>query len=143
MKTDATFRARLKRKRELKARLSSWPVEDKCWVYLLLSEYGDLYVGQTNNLRWRIWNHNAGRCRSTQGQRWRYLSIMPACSRSQAMRIEYRLQRGVEISRWVDESEVRMKKLVERYGFCRPTPSQIVHLSWRRSRERIALYSID
>jgi len=135
----ARYRARMRRKKMLRDRLADWPLEENCWVYLLLSEYGELYVGQTNNLRWRLREHHSeyNRC-PTRGQQWRYLAVIPVRTRRAALSLE----RLMHVSRaalcnWVDGSEARMAVLEKRYGFPRPKPSQMTHLSRRRANMRL------
>ena len=138
-------RAKDERRKKLREMLSNWPTEQKCWVYLLLSEYGDLYVGQTNHLRWRLRDHHRAnnRC-ATQGQRWRYLAAIPVRSRGEALELEAQFHASAaEVGQWVDRSECRMKVLMRRYGFPRPTVFQRVHLSWRRAYNRIPPYLLD
>ncbi len=40
------------------------------YVYLLVSEKGERYIGYTKDLRRRLEEHNAGLNRSTRGRKW-------------------------------------------------------------------------
>ena len=146
----ARYRAKQRRRKELQARLQSWPTKEKrkrrrtwkpyqkigphslhaplrCWVYLLLSENGSLYVGQTTNLKNRLRGHHSkkNKC-STWGQRWRYLAAIEVRARSEALDVERSMQTADGLRRWVEASSPRMEILGSRYGF--PRPCQIVHL---------------
>ncbi len=60
------------------------------YVYFLQSiKNGDLYVGSTENVRLRFWQHNSGKVRSTKANRpWQLLDYQEFPTRGIAMKKE-------------------------------------------------------
>jgi predicted GIY-YIG superfamily endonuclease len=88
------------------------------WVYLLLSEDGEVYAGQTGNLRARFRTHNSpnGGNRYTRGRRWHLLAARQFDTRLDAFRFETKLKRdGHTKKRWILRNSKRIAKLVVLY----------------------------
>jgi putative endonuclease len=65
-------------------------------VYAIISEKNDrIYIGQTNNLNNRLYQHNAGHCKSTcKDVPWRLYAYEIHNTRSDARWCEYQLKRS-------------------------------------------------
>ncbi|MEK6953304.1 MAG: GIY-YIG nuclease family protein [Nanoarchaeota archaeon] len=65
------------------------------FVYYLYSEkIGRYYLGQTDSLEYRIWEHNTGSENFTRrGAPWKLVGYIPCSSRAQAVQIESKLKR--------------------------------------------------
>lgn len=65
-----------------------------CWVYILRCADSSLYTGQTNDVKRRVADHNAGRhCRYTFPRRPVTLAFKHRCaSLGDALRLEYALK---------------------------------------------------
>ena len=60
-----------------------------CYTYILKNEEGDLYIGQTNNLRERIERHNKNRVTSTKKKgSWKMVWQKVFDNKSEAMKYE-------------------------------------------------------
>jgi putative endonuclease len=56
------------------------------FVYIIKSNYGRFYIGQTSDITSRIHSHNNGLCKSTKlGAPWKIIHIEVFESRSEAM----------------------------------------------------------
>jgi predicted GIY-YIG superfamily endonuclease len=89
------------------------------WVYLLLSDDGEVYAGQTGNLKGRLRSHNSpnGGRRYTRGRRWHLLAAKRFKTRVEAFGFETKLKRdGHSKKRWIIQSSGRISKLVARFG---------------------------
>ena len=65
------------------------------YVYVIVSERGERYVGYTGDLRKRIEYHNSNRNESTRGRKWELVYYEAYKSREDAMDRERKLkQRG-------------------------------------------------
>ncbi|RMG32743.1 MAG: GIY-YIG nuclease family protein [Methanobacteriota archaeon] len=64
------------------------------YVYILKSETtGRLYIGQTDNIRRRLGEHNRGKNVSTRhGGPWSLLGALPCKTRSEAVQLEQKLK---------------------------------------------------
>ena len=65
------------------------------YVYLLLSERGEIYTGETNNIRRRFKEHNS--CENqgwTRGRRWYLLAVQCFLDRDSAILTERQLKRS-------------------------------------------------
>ena len=65
------------------------------FAYLLVSAEGDWYPGHTRSLRIRLWLHEVGRCRSTQGGDYRLVWFQTFPTRAEAAARELELKRLV------------------------------------------------
>jgi putative endonuclease len=69
------------------------------YVYTLYSEsIGSYYVGSTNDVKDRLYRHNAGQSRYTvKGLPWRLIHVIELTSRSEAVRLERKIKkRGIK-----------------------------------------------
>ncbi len=65
------------------------------WVYVLLLENGQKYIGQTNNLQRRLNEHKTGRSQYTRKNKIRKLLYFEKCkTRSEAIKKEKFLKSG-------------------------------------------------
>ena len=65
------------------------------WVYVLKSESGRIYTGQTNNLARRVLLHSSGMSFWTSREKnWRLIYSEEFTNRSEAMRRERELKSG-------------------------------------------------
>jgi putative endonuclease len=72
------------------------------YVYLIISEEGYHYTGQTPDLLRRVMEHNSGICHSTKhGHNWRVVYSEEFPTRGEAMKREKWLKSGVG-RRWID-----------------------------------------
>ena len=62
------------------------------YVYLLLSEREEKYIGFTQDLEKRLKKHNSGESKYTRGRTWRLVYYEAYASRSDAMKREKRLK---------------------------------------------------
>ena len=96
-------------------------------VYLLVSECGTTYIGQTRNLRRRFREHCSGKSRSTRGRTWHLVAVRHVLDRGSAVRLERQLKRrrhwrhakkaNWEFVRWIRSARGRVERLTERFGF--------------------------
>jgi predicted GIY-YIG superfamily endonuclease len=65
------------------------------WTYLLLSEFGECYLGATTDLRKRLRAHNEKlpSRRYTSGRRWHLLAVIRFDTKSEAFSYESKLKR--------------------------------------------------
>ena len=80
----------------------------KYHVYILESiEYGQYYIGQTQDLDKRIEKHNKGYVKSTKGKRpWKVLFSVECDSRSESMALEKKLKgfkSRKRIIKWIED----------------------------------------
>jgi putative endonuclease len=98
------------------------------WVYLILSEHGDFYIGQTINLKGRLRCHNSpdniGR---THGQRWRLVAAKRVESRAEALQVEREMEEGGAIQ-WATASLPRIARICGRSGRVIPALGDAIHL---------------
>ena len=65
------------------------------YVYVIVSEEGEKYIGYTSDLRRRLKEHREGRNMSTRGRKWKLVYYEAYLSREDAFRREKKLkQRG-------------------------------------------------
>ncbi len=62
------------------------------YVYLLVSENGEHYIGYTKNLRRRIKEHTEGKSRYTKGKKWKVVYYEAYLSKEDAVQRERRLK---------------------------------------------------
>ena len=75
------------------------------FVYILQSEDGSYYVGQTNNLENRLKRHNGGHVRSTKNKKpWKLVYNEEYLTRIEAMKRERRIK--------THKSRIYIEKLV-------------------------------
>lgn len=94
------------------------------YVYLLLSDRGEIYTGYTANLRRRFRQHNAKNNRGyTRGRRWHLLAVRCFLDGDTALLFEERLKawrpwwrRNYEKDAWLRRVRPRIRTLCERHG---------------------------
>lgn len=88
------------------------------YVYLLLSDRGEIYTGYTNSLRRRLREHNGKTNRGwTRGRRWRLLAVRCFLDRHSARIIERGLKRSrYDKSNWLRRQRRRLHELCRRHG---------------------------
>ncbi len=89
------------------------------WTYLLLSEWGEVYLGATKNLRKRFRAHNGpSNGRFTGGRRWHLLAVRKFETRAEAFDEEARMKSGgYGKSEWKVACIPRALQLIARYGY--------------------------
>lgn len=66
----------------------------RAWTYLLLSEWGEVYLGATTQLRQRIRKHNSPESTQwTRGRRWHLLAARGFANRKAAFDLELELKK--------------------------------------------------
>ena len=73
------------------------------YVYVLQSEKEKSYVGYTKDLKKRLKEHNAGRCKSTKGREWKLVYYEAYLSQDDALRREKALKSRGQAKRWLKE----------------------------------------
>ena len=88
------------------------------YVYLLLSEHGEIYTGYTANIRRRFSEHNSGDNGGwTRGRRWYLLAVRCFLDRHSALLVERQLKRSkYEKRNWIRQERSRLRKLCTRHG---------------------------
>ncbi len=79
---------------------------DRFFVYILQDKNGQFYVGQTRELRPRLWEHKDGKTRSTAGREMELRYFEVKGSREEAAK------REVELKRLVDTDERQVRKMI-------------------------------
>jgi predicted GIY-YIG superfamily endonuclease len=93
------------------------------WAYLLLSNRGEFYIGQTQDLTRRLAQHNARKNPRTitamHGDRWVVVDTKEFQTREEALAYEKRAKRPADRVQWVEENIDRITEIVnrERFGF--------------------------
>jgi len=65
------------------------------YVYVIKSDNGKQYTGQTSDIKRRLDEHNSGLCKSTKiGNNWRVVHLEKFPNRSEAMKREKWLKSG-------------------------------------------------
>ena len=62
------------------------------YVYVIVNEKGETYIGFTSNLEKRLETHNAGGTKSTSGHKWKYAYYEAFADREEAVLREQRLK---------------------------------------------------
>ena len=88
------------------------------YVYLLLSDRGEVYAGYTGNLRRRFKEHNAADNTGwTRGRRWHLLAVRCFLDRHSAMMVERQLKRSrYDKTNWARRQRRRLRELCRRHG---------------------------
>ena len=73
------------------------------YVYLLVNEKGDKYIGYTSDLKKRVNDHNSGANTSTKGNVWNLAYYEGYQSESDARRRERSLKKSSQSRRWLYE----------------------------------------
>ena len=63
-----------------------------CYVYVIVNEACEIYIGYTGNLEERLQTHNAGGNDSTKGHTWRYAYYEAYADKEEAVLRERRLK---------------------------------------------------
>lgn len=87
------------------------------YVYMLLSERGEVYTGSTRCIKQRLAEHNSPNNRGwTRGRRWHLLALKPFLDRHSALRVERQLKRSRYDKRnWLARLD-RLDVLRQRHG---------------------------
>ena len=93
------------------------PALPRLYVYLLLSERGEIYCGYTNCIKRRLKEHNAASNTGwTKNRRWYLLALRQYLDRDSALLVERRLKRSkYDKPNWIRRTG-RLRTLCERYG---------------------------
>ena len=88
------------------------------FVYLLLSEHGEIYTGYTTSIRRRLGEHNASDNQGwTRGRRWHLLAVRCFLDRHSALLVERQLKRSKYDKRnWLRRERPRLQELCRRHG---------------------------
>lgn len=88
------------------------------YVYLLLSEHGEIYTGYTGCIKRRLAEHNAPDNRGwTRGRRWYLLALRMFLDRHSALLTERQIKRSrYDKTNWIRRKHRRLHTLCERYG---------------------------
>ncbi len=90
------------------------------YAYLLISENGKTYGGQTKNLKHRMADHNSPKNKGyTQGQKWYLLAAWPFETRYEALVFEKGLK-STKLRRRIIEHLPRTRILMERHDIPLP-----------------------
>ena len=73
------------------------------YVYLLINEKSDKYIGYTSDLRQRVTAHNSGLNTSTRGHVWKLAYYEAYQSESDARKRESTLKKSSQARRWLYE----------------------------------------
>jgi putative endonuclease len=66
----------------------------KSFVYIIKSDLGYFYIGNTSNLQDRLSRHNSNRNTSTAGKgKWDFIITKECSSKSEAVRLETKLKK--------------------------------------------------
>ena len=85
------------------------------YAYLLLSEHGKTYAGQTNNLRRRLKEHGSPKNQGyTRGKKWYLLAAWPFETRDEALIFEKGLKSS-KLRHRIMENLPRTRVLIHRY----------------------------
>ncbi|GJL80227.1 MAG: hypothetical protein NPINA01_32160 [Nitrospinaceae bacterium] len=85
------------------------------YAYLLLSENGKTYAGQTKNLKNRLAHHNSPKNKGyTKGQKWYLLAAWPFVTRYEALVFEKGLK-STKLRRRIIENLPRTRILIGRH----------------------------
>lgn len=90
----------------------------RVYVYLLLSNKGEVYCGTTARLKQRLFEHNSPDNRGwTRGRTWRLLAVRVFLDRHSALLVEKSLKRSRYDKRdWIRRERKRLKTLCDRHG---------------------------
>jgi putative endonuclease len=80
------------------------------YVYVLLSEAKDFYVGYTSDLKRRIKEHNSGLNESTKGKRWNVIYYEAYASKEDALERERKLKQRGQAKRFLKQ---RIKRSID------------------------------
>ena len=88
------------------------------YVYLLLSDRGEIYCGYTNNIRRRLKEHNAASNSGwTRGrERWHLLALKMFLDRHSALLVEQKIKKlKYDKRNWIKRTG-RLRTLCDRHG---------------------------
>jgi predicted GIY-YIG superfamily endonuclease len=88
------------------------------WVYLLLSERGEVYCGYTGCIKRRLKQHNSvNNSGWTRGRQWHLLAVRCFLDRHSALIVERQMKRSkYDKSNWVRRERPRLGELCRRHG---------------------------
>ena len=106
------------------------------WTYLLFSDRGRFYIGQTQDLTRRLAQHNARKNKRAvsyrNGNKWELIDAREFQTREEALAHEARAKRAPHKLAWVRENAERIKAIVNRERF--PFPKELRHPDAQRYR---------
>jgi len=76
---------------------------DMNYVYVLVNESEDVYIGSTGDLRRRISEHNSGRNTSTKNHRWTLVYYEAYLSKQDMHARENQLKKHGQAKRWLKQ----------------------------------------
>jgi len=77
---------------------------------------GRIYIGQSNNLKGRLRDHNAGSVQSTKRDKpWTLLALQSVENRKEAMNVEWTLKKskGARL-RWLERHRIREEAVAQK-----------------------------
>ncbi|GEA14625.1 hypothetical protein E308F_08700 [Moorella sp. E308F] len=77
------------------------------YVYVLKNEEGELYIGQTSDLKARLKAHNEAKNRSTRGHRWEVVYYEAYKAKEDALDRERQLKKHGQAKRWLKQRIAR------------------------------------
>ena len=80
------------------------------YVYVLLSEAKDFYVGYTSDLKRRVKEHNSGLNESTKGKRWKVIYYEAYVGKADALDRERKLKQRGQAKRFLKQ---RIRRSIE------------------------------
>ncbi len=88
------------------------------YVYLLLSDRGEIYTGYTGCIKRRLAEHNAPDNRGwTRGRRWYLLSLRIFLDRHSALLVERQVKRSrYDKTNWIRRERARLQTLCDRHN---------------------------
>ena len=93
------------------------------WTYLFFSDFGEFYIGQTENLARRVATHrNLRTCRFTgrNGNKWEVIDARTFDTREEAVAYESFAKVPGHTWDWVWKNRARVMHFVEHEGFRLP-----------------------
>ena len=73
------------------------------YFYVLQRINGELYFGSTNDLRGRIFDHNAGRSFTTRGDKWKLIYYEAYADERDTRRREQQMKYHGQAKRWLKD----------------------------------------
>jgi predicted GIY-YIG superfamily endonuclease len=106
------------------------------WTYLLISDRGLFYIGQTNDLDRRLAQHNARQKSHSityrTGTSWKLIDAVEFSTREEALVHEKRSKRPEAKLAWVQKNAERIKQIVNENKF--RFPKELRHPDAQRYR---------
>jgi predicted GIY-YIG superfamily endonuclease len=94
------------------------------WTYLMFSDRGRFYIGQTADLPRRLAQHNSHENKRAvshrMGKKWELIDVREFGTRDEALAFEARAKRARDRFAWIQENAERIKGIVKREKFLFP-----------------------